>query len=202
MAELRADIEERIRRVKLVQTQMALRQKAIEALSGLVADDDVPEVLVDAEVNERLHDLQHRLEAQKLNLAEYFQATGTSPDELLASVRVDAHAAVKADLALRALVEAEELPLSDDELDAEVSTMAERMDTSPADLRRRLDTAGRTGAVRSELRKGKALEWLLDHVDLVDEEGNPMSREDLKVDASGDGEVQQHEETSEDAEDG
>ena len=202
MAELRADIDERIRRVKLVQTQMSLRQKAVEALSGLVSDDDVPEILVDAEVNERLHDLQHRLEAQKLGLAEYFQATGTSPDELLASVRVDAHAAVKADLALRALVEAEELPLSDDELDAEVSTMAERMDTSPADLRHRLDTAGRTGAVRSELRKGKALEWLLDNVDLVDEEGNPMSRDDLKVDASGDGDVEQDEKTSEDAEDG
>ena len=39
VAELRDDIEERIRRVKLVQTQMALRQKALEALSGLVADE-------------------------------------------------------------------------------------------------------------------------------------------------------------------
>jgi trigger factor len=202
MDELRADIEERIRRVKLVQTQMALRQKAVEALSGLVTDDDVPESLVDAEVNERLHDLQHRLEAQKLGLTEYFQATGTSPDDLLASVRVDAHSAVKADLALRALVEAEELPLSDEELDAEIATMAQRMDTTPAELRRRLDTAGRIGAVRSELRKGKALEWLLDHVDLVDEEGNPMSRDDLKVDASNDDEVEQDEETTEDAEDG
>ncbi len=206
VAELRADIEERIRRVKLIQTQMALRQKALEALSGLVPDDVVPEVLVDAEVNERLHDLQHRLEAQKLGLAEYFQATGTSPDELLAAVRVDAQAAVKADLALRALVEAEELPLSDDELDAEIVTMAERMDTSPADLRQRLDTAGRTGAVRSELRKGKAMEWLLDHVDLVDDEGNPISRDDLKLDASRDEEVESDTETdtetSEDGEDG
>jgi trigger factor len=137
-------------------------------------------------VNERLHDLQHRLEAQKLGLAEYFQATGTSPDELLATVRTDAHAAVKADLALRALVEAEELTLNDEELSAEIATMAERMGTTAEELRRQLDTAGRTGAVRSELRKGKALEWLLDHVDLVDEEGNPMSREDLKVDASAD----------------
>jgi trigger factor len=205
VAELRADIEERIRRVKLIQTQMALRQKSLEALSGLVTDDVVPEVLVDSEVNERLHDLQHRLEAQKLGLAEYFQATGTSPDELLAAVRVDAEAAVKSDLALRALVEAEDLPLSEDELDAEIATMAERMDTSPAELRQRLDTAGRTGAVRSELRKGKALEWLLDHVDLVDDEGNPISRDDLKMDASRDEEVeevQQDEETSEDGEDG
>jgi trigger factor len=195
VAELRADIEDRIGRVKLMQSQMALRQKTIEAVAGLVSDDEVPEVLVDAEVNERLHDLQHRLEAQKLGLAEYFQATGTAPDELLGAVRVDAQAAVKADLALRALVEAEEMSLSEDELDAEIVTMAERMGTSPTELRRQLDTAGRTGAVRSELRKGKALEWLLDHVELFDEEGNPMSREDLRVDASKDEEAEQSEES-------
>ncbi len=195
VAELRDDIATRIGRVKLLQSQMALRQKTIEALAELVTDDVVPEVLVDAEVNERLHDLQHRLEAQKLGLAEYFQATGSTPDELLASVRTDALAAVKADLALRALVEAEELTLSDEELLAEIVTMAERMGTTPTELRRQLDTAGRTGAVRSELRKGKALEWLLDHVDLFDEEGNPMSRDDLKVNASGEGEVEQSEES-------
>jgi trigger factor len=189
LAELRDDIEARLGRVKLMQSQMALRQRALEALAALVTDDDVPEVLVDAEVNERLHDLQHRLEAQKLSLAEYFSATGQSPDELLGAVRADAHAAVKADLALRALVEAEELTLSEEELSAEVSTMAERMGTSPAELRRQLDTAGRTGAVRSELRKGKALQWLLDHVELFDDEGNPMSRDDLKVDDEAAGEA-------------
>jgi trigger factor len=193
--ELRADIESRIGRVKLVQSQMALRQKAIEALAGLVSDDDVPDVLVDVEVNERIHELQHRLEAQNIGLPEYFQATGSSPDDLLSTVRVDAQAAVKADLALRAVVEAEELTLTDEELEAEVATMAERMGTSPAELRRQLDTAGRTGAVRSELRKRKALEWLLDHVDLFDEEGNPMSRDDLEADASKDGEAEQHEES-------
>ena len=200
VAELRADIDDRIGKVKLMQSQMALRQKTIEALAGLVSDDDVPEVLVDAEVNERLHDLQHRLEAQKVGLAEYFQATGTSPDELLAAVRTDAQQAVKADLALRALVEAEELTLSDEELDAEIRTMAERMDTTPADLRSQLDTAGRTGAVRSELRKSKALEWLLGHVDLFDEEGNPMSRDGLRLDASKDDEDEGQHEGSEESE--
>jgi trigger factor len=184
VAELRADISERMARIKLVQSQMALREKTVEAVAGLVEDGDVPEVLVDAEVNERLHDLQHRLEAQKLGLGEYLQATGRTPDDLLVAVRVDAQRAVKADLALRALAEAEALTLSDEELDAEIVTMAQRMETSPAELRRQLDTAGRTGAVRSELRKGKALQWLLDHVELFDEEGNPMSRDDLKTDAA------------------
>ena len=184
VAELRADISERMARVKLVQSQMALREKTVEAVADLVDDGEVPEVLVDAEVNERLHDLQHRLEAQKLGLGEYLQATGRTPDDLLAAVRVDAQRAVKADLALRALAEAEELTVDDEELEAEIATMAERMETTPAELRRQLDTAGRTGAVRSELRKGKALQWLLDHVELFDEEGNPMSRDDLKIDAA------------------
>jgi trigger factor len=184
VAELRADIADRMARVKLVQSQMALREKTVEAVAGLVEDGDVPEVLVDSEVNERLHDLQHRLETQKLGLGEYLQATGRTPDDLLAAVRVDAQRAVKADLALRALATAEDLTVSDDELDTELATMAQRMETSAASLRRQLDTAGRTGAVRSELRKGKALQWLLDHVELFDEEGNPMSRDDLKIDAA------------------
>jgi trigger factor len=184
VAELRADIADRMARIKLVQSQMALREKTVEAVAGLVDDGDVPEVLVDAEVNERLHDLQHRLEAQKLGLGEYLQATGRTPDDLLAAVRVDAQRAVKADLALRALADAQELTVTDEELEAEIATMAQRMETSAAELRRQLDTAGRTGAVRSELRKGKALQWLLDHVELFDEEGNPMSRDDLKIDAA------------------
>jgi hypothetical protein len=46
-------------------------------------------------------------------------------------------------------------------------------------LKRRLDRAGRLPAVRSDQRKAKALEWLLDHVALVDEEGKSVDRDDL-----------------------
>jgi hypothetical protein len=45
-----------------------------------------------------------------------------------------------------------------------------------------LDRGGRLPAVRSERRKAKALSWLLDHVELVDEDGNAVSREALTVD--------------------
>ena len=184
VAELRADIADRIARVKLVADPDGLREKTIEALAELVDDDEVPEVLVDAEVNERLHDLQHRLEAQKMSLTEYFQATGSTPDDLLAAVRVDAEAAVKADLALRALAEAEELRSATRSSTPRSRPWPSGWSTTAVELRRQLDTAGRTGAVRSELRKGKALQWLLDHVELFDEEGNPMSRDDLKADAA------------------
>jgi hypothetical protein len=60
------------------------------------------------------------------------------------------------------------------------------MDLRPEEVRDRLARAGRIAAVRSEQRKAKALTWLLDHVDVVDEDGSPVSREDLKVDDEGD----------------
>ena len=63
-----------------------------------------------------------------------------------------------------------------------VADMAEQAGTTGADLRRRLDRAGRLPAVRSDQRKAKALEWLIDHVALVDEEGKPVDRDDLLPD--------------------
>ncbi len=59
--------------------------------------------------------------------------------------------------------------------------MAERMNLEAGDLRDQLDHNGRTGAVRSEQRKAKALTWLLDHVGLVDDEGHEVPRSELEI---------------------
>ena len=184
VAELREDLQTRIGKVKIVQAQMALRENALAALVDLVDDDEVPEVLVEEEVRQRVHDLSHRLEEQRIGIDQFLQATGRSGDELVAEIRAEAHRSVKADLGLRSLAEAEALEVTEDELDAELEAMAVRMEVEPAELREQVARAGRTAAVRSEQRKAKALTWLLDHVDVVDEEGNPVSRDDLAVDQS------------------
>lgn len=188
VAELRADLAQRIAKVKTVQAQLALREQALAALSDLVDDDEVPEVLVEDEVRQRVHDLNHRLEEQRITIDQLLAATGRSGEDLVAEVRVEAFRAVKADLALRALAEAEDLEVTDEDLTSELSAMAERMEVEVGELRERLDRAGRTAAVRSEQKKAKALTWLLDHVDLVDDEGNPISRDDLAVDQGAEGE--------------
>ncbi len=106
--ELRADIVKQLTLVKRMQATMALRNGAVEALVELV-DDDPPEALVDAEVERRAHDLGHRLEAQGADLAKYLQATGQTQEQLVAELRAGAVPAVKADLALRAVADAEGL---------------------------------------------------------------------------------------------
>ena len=75
----------------------------------------------------------------------------------MAEVRAEARRAVKADLALRALAEAQELTVTDDELDAEVAAMAERMEIDAATLRRSLTApAGRPRYARSSARSRRS----------------------------------------------
>jgi trigger factor len=178
---LRNDLTTKLRQIKVMQAQMALRSNALEALVELVQDDP-PESLVDTEVRERLHDLGHRLDQRHISLEQFLAASGRDRTGLLAELQADASRAVRADLALRALAEAENMEVSDAELDRAVADMAEQAGTTGADLRRRLDRAGRLPAVRSDQRKAKALEWLIDHVALVDEEGTPVDRDDLLPD--------------------
>jgi hypothetical protein len=66
-------------------------------------------------------------------------------------------------------------------LEAEMAAMGERLSMSANAVRDRLDRSGRLAAVRSDRRKMKAAEWLIDNVELIDENGDSVSRDELKV---------------------
>jgi trigger factor len=178
--ELRADIAERLGQRHIAQAQMALQQRTAEALTELVTEE-IPEQLVNEEVRERVHDLSHRLESQGMSLGQFLGATGRDEQEFLDELRASSLQSVKVDLALRTLVEEEAIEVSDEELDEELATMGERLEMDVDEVREQLERAGRLSAVRSDRRKAKAMRWLVDNVELVDEEGKPVSRDDLKV---------------------
>ena len=171
--ELRDDIRKRMENVRRIQSHMAVREKVLQAVGAKVAID-LPEPLIQQEIEHRLHNLLHRLEEQGASVEQYLQATGLSQDQLLADVRLEATKAVKADLALRAVVTAEEIVPSDDEVDAEIARLAERTGRKPAQLRKEIERGQGLQAVRSELSRGKALQFLVDHATVVDEEGKPV----------------------------
>jgi trigger factor len=175
---LRDDIRTRLGAVKKVQAQLAIREQVVDALVELVAEE-IPEPLVNGEMQRRLHDLSHRLAAQGADLAQYFEATGRSPEEFQADLQDAATRAVKADLALRAVADAEGFEATDEELDAEIERIAQAAGQKPAAVRKQLDRNDQLPAVRSDIRKGKALAWLTEHVEIADEEGKIIDRAEL-----------------------
>jgi trigger factor len=199
--ELKNDLAERIGKVKIVQAQMALREAALGALADLVDDAEIPEALVDAEVNERLHDLGHRLEAQKISVEQFLAVTGQTGDDLIAGLRADAFRAVKIDLGLRAVALAEGIEISDADLEAEIATMAEQVGSTAEDLRDQLDKAGRTGSLRAERAKAKAATWVVENIEVVDEEGQPVDRELLEANMAEDDAHDHHDDAHDHAHD-
>ncbi len=179
-AELRADLTKQLGRRHIVQAQVALEQKTADALVELVTED-IPDQLVGEEVRERIHDLNHRLDSQGMSLGQFLGATGRDEREFLEELRSGALRSVKLDLALRSLVEEEDIELTDEEFDEELAAMGERLEMDVDEVRGQLERSGRLPAVRSDRRKVKAMRWLVDNVELVDEDGEPVSRDDLQV---------------------
>ena len=161
--ELVADLREQLHKRHVVQAQMALQQKTADALVELVTED-IPEQLVLEELQERIHDLNHRLDSQGMSLGQFLGATGRDEEEFVTELRAGALQSVKLDLALRALVEEEAIDLSDEELDEELTAMGERLEMDADEVRQQLERAGRLSAVRSDRRKAKAMRWLIDNV--------------------------------------
>jgi trigger factor len=182
--EMRDAIVDQMRRRRIVEAQLSQRDALLVALSELVPEDAAPEVLVDDETRSRLHDLSHRLEQQNLTLETFLQMTAQQPDDLLEALRNDARRAVRVDLALRAVVRAEGLEPSDEDVEAELVTTAEAMGATPEALRTNLRDTGRVVAFRAEVAKMKATRWLSDTVTFVDGAGVEIDRDLLRQDQS------------------
>ena len=178
VAELREDTRKRLETVKKLQASLAMRDEALKSLVQLV-DDDAPDPLVNEEMERRARDLTHRLEHQGASIAQYLQATGTTEERFVEELRADAVAAVKADLALRALADAEAIEADEDDMAREVERLAERFNVKPDRLRKDLERQDALPTVRSDIRKAKALEWLVQNVEVVDEDGNAIDRAEL-----------------------
>src|SRR3546814_1443 len=154
-------------RVRKAQAQMALRDRVGEQLAELVTDE-LPEPLISAEMQDRLQDLAMRLQAQGMQLEQYLQMTGSDPEAFSQELRDTAVLAVKIDLALRAVAEAEGIDCSDDDLDEEIEGVAERVGQSADEVRARFERVGQISAIRSDIKKRKALDWLLERGEVVD----------------------------------
>jgi trigger factor len=184
--EMRDQVMEQMGKMKVAQAQMSQRDAALTALANLIAETDIPEILIDAEANERLHNLGHRLSQQNMTLEAFLQATQQGPEDLLASLKNESAMAVRVDLALRALAKAEGLEPSDAEVDEELETTAVEMGAKAAVLKENLIKNGRIVSFIGEVAKMKANKWLTENVVYVDPLGNVIDRELLSVDLSAD----------------
>ncbi len=182
--DLRADMADRMNTMRIQQANMAVQQNTAEALAALVTDE-IPESMIENEINARIQDLVQRLQQQGMDVGAYLDAVGQTAETLAAEFREPAEQAVKVDLALRSVADLQGLVPDDDRIDEVIAEMAGPSGQDPDELKARLAEVGQISALRADLAKQAAMEWLTDNVELVDEDGEAIDREALEFPARG-----------------
>ena len=169
--ELRAEIESRIAQAEERAIEAEFREAAVDAVVAQ-AKIEVPKDLVHSKAHEMWHRTARRLAAQGVNPEQYLAMTGKNEEELVVESEPEAETALKREAVLAAVVEAEGIEVSDDEIEQALRASAPP-DTGDKQLKRLMKRARSQGAdeaLREDIAMRKA-------VDLVVENAKPIEAE-------------------------
>ena len=123
LAELRADVKAKLEEQAKNAADAEMRNALVEKVSANT-EVEVPEAMVQHQIDNMLMELNYQLQYQGLNLEQLLQMTGRGLDELREERRADAERLVKSSLVLEAIAEKENLEANDADVDAELEKMA------------------------------------------------------------------------------
>ncbi|MGH3861296.1 trigger factor [Actinokineospora sp.] len=176
--ELRVDLHERLTRVKKMQQGVQARDKVLEALLETV-EVPLPEKVVEAEVDSRQHDAVHSFDHDQDKLNEFLATQDQTREDFDTEVRADAEKAVRTQLILDSIAEAEQVQVNDGELTERIIYQAQRFGVSPDEYVQRAQQSGQLGAIFADVRRGKALASVVRQATVTDASGNKVDLEEL-----------------------
>ena len=167
--ELRDDIRNRLEESESKTIEGEFREAVLDAAVAN-ATIEVPEALVDARGKEMLDQTLHSLSHQGISKEIYLQISGKTEDELLEETKPEADKALRREAVLTAVVAAEKIEVSDEEVLEALTGDAERTGTKPKKLLDRLKSEGRLDAVKEDLAARKAVDLLVESAQATDAE--------------------------------
>jgi trigger factor len=176
--ELRADLRDRLGRVKAMQQGAQARDEVLKALLA-ITEVPLPESVVDVEFKARKHDALQAFEHDEQRLGQWLERQGHTAEEFETDLRNGAQETVKARLLLDAIADAEKLSVTNDELSERIVYQAQRHGISPNEYAQRAQEAGELGAMYADVRRGKALVTVVRQATVTDATGNPVDIEAL-----------------------
>ena len=165
--ELREDIRGRIAEAESSRIEAEFREAALDAAVAN-ATVEVPDTLVEARARELWDQMLHSLSHQGISKEAYLRISGREEDEIVEAGKEDAAQALRREAVLAAIIEAEGIEPSEEELLEAVGQAAEG--DSPKKLLERLKSAGRLDTLKEDLAQRRAL-------DLVTESAKPVAAE-------------------------
>ncbi|MBM7578864.1 trigger factor [Jeotgalibacillus terrae] len=160
LSELKEKTKTRLTEEKQNAAEMALRDSVVEKAAEN-AEIDIPESMVNTEVDRMMQEFEQRLSAQGMNLDLYFQFSGQDEETLRGQMQEDAAKRVRTNLVLEAIADAENITVTEEDVESELSSMTEQFNMSVDQIKAAL--GGSTEILENDLRVQKAIDFLVEN---------------------------------------
>lgn len=159
--ELRASYKERMQKAAENNAQIAY-EKALIDLAVANAEFKVPEIMIEDRVTQMIDEMRMSLEARKLTLEQYMQYSGIDMKQLRERQHDAAVENVKTDLVLDAIAKAENIQVSMEDVDSELSAIASQHGATLEDVKKIIKSNGTMGLLLANILRRKAAHVIID----------------------------------------
>jgi len=173
--DLKVDLRTRLSSVKKELAEEQLRGAVLEKLIA-ASDLEPPAKLVEGEFEHRLSHFTQDLKRAGMTMADYARQADMTELEIRSEIRAQAAQSVKAELLLEEIARKQAIEVSQEDLGREVALAAAQTQKDPQDVAKELVSSGRLNAVAADIMRRKALDHVVQNVNVVgrsvDEESN------------------------------
>lgn len=154
--DLKKTILEKKEKTAKTAKENALVDKVIEN-----AQMDIPEPMIELEVRQMADEFAQRMQMQGLSMEQYMQYTGLTSEKLLEEMKPNAEKKIKTRLVLEAVVDAEKIEVSAEELEAEYKKLADMYQMEVDKVKEIMGTAGEEN-MKKDIAVQKAVDVIAD----------------------------------------
>jgi trigger factor len=171
--ELKANLTDQVKRVKRIQQAEQIRDKALEVLLEQV-EIPVPEKIVQAQVDDTLHNAIHGLDHDEKKFEEALEAQGSTREEFDKDNRENAEKAVKTQLLMDAIADKLDIQVGQNDLTERLVLMARQYGMEPQQLLQFLQQNNQLPAMFADVRRGLTVAAVVHGATVTDTDGNDI----------------------------
>ena len=161
LAELKADLKAKAEEEAAAKAKSEERNAVVEAVVANT-EVEVPETMVNAQIDNSIMELNYSLQYQGFSVEQLLEMTGKSMQELRDEKKEDAEKSVKASLVVDAIAKAENVEVSEEEVEAEAAKMAEAYNMTLAQIKEALKPSDLED-IKGQLRIRKTIDFLVEN---------------------------------------
>lgn len=184
IAEYREDLRKRMQADADGRARSALENDAVAAVAKKI-EVDIPEGMIERQVDEMLQNLHSQMMQQGFSLDQYVKAMGVDITKMREGYKPSAKERVKGDLVLRAISKAENIEVSDEEVEKEIADYAKSVNMEPDQVKEIMKEVN-LAELKSDLALRKAVSIIIDNAVMVDPkpEDKPEEKNNAAEDAN------------------